>query len=907
MDRKLYNFLEDLRCEAHAHTHVSLFRPKGTFSIYRRHADKFWKTYSKCMVEIDEFKTGLAEASGPYIPILVDVDLNREFDEDINEELPPIYKDFHVSKLIGIYQDVIKEIVDDCENKHLYCIFLNKDPYIKLKPNGIKILKHGFHLHFPYLFLNKIEQETHLIPRIKQKLKKNPIFYDIGECDSSTVIDASYLKNHWLMYGAQKGEDFDPYLIAAMYNEKLEEMTLEEGLENYEIYDNKEQQIRFKKSIGYYLPRILSINPYGREVSELKPNLPSPLQRKMAKRQVRKISSHSNFLEKLQIYKKLVDCLDGSRAENYSEWINVGFVLYNISNGSDEGRELWKEFSQKCESKYDAYVCDKAWDRMVKKNYTDRTLYLWAEQDDPVEFKKIQNKDIKKHLDDSLNGSHFDIAMTLYSKYRTKFVCASIKHKIWYHFVDHCWHEVECGVTLKKKISTEILGLYQKACYECIPKIASDDVGEKAMYEARMKQLMKLMSSLKNANFKSNVMKECMEVFHNGTFLKSLNKNAYLIGFTNGVYDLRTHSFRDGIPDDFISLQMAIDYKKFEPNSSDVTEVHEFLEKVFPDKSVRNYFLDTSSDIFVGGNHNKLVQVWSGEGDNAKSITQILFEKMFGKYAVKLPTSLIIGKRTQSSAACPELVRAGNGVRFAVLQEPDQKDVINIGILKELSGNDTFFARGLFKEGGEITPMFKLILICNEPPKLPYGDKAVWNRIRVVPFESTFVDPSDKDLPETYEEQLKEKKFPKDPQFADKIPGMIEAFAFILLEHRKTLNKRIEPKKVRIATEGYRLKNDIYRQFIEESIVEDNKFSLALVELYSAFKEWFKESMPNHQIPVKNDLCTYFTKAWGEAAKGIKWKGKRLRTLKDDIDSGDALVFSEEELSTVSNDFIPGL
>ena len=96
-----------------------------------------------------------------------------------------------------------------------------------------------------------------------------------------------------------------------------------------------------------------------------------------------------------------------------------------------------------------------------------------------------------------------------------------------------------------------------------------------------------------------------------------------------------------------------------------VQEVYDFLEKVFPDRSVRDYFLDTSSDVFVGGNPNKLVQVWSGEGDNAKSVTQSLFEKMMGDYSIKLPTSLIVGKRTQSSAACPELARAGNGVRWA--------------------------------------------------------------------------------------------------------------------------------------------------------------------------------------------------------------------------------------------------
>ena len=103
--------------------------------------------------------------------------------------------------------------------------------------------------------------------------------------------------------------------------------------------------------------------------------------------------------------------------------------------------------------------------------------------------------------------------------------------------------------------------------------------------------------------------------------------------------------------------------------------------------------------------------------------------------------------------------------------------------MKELSGNDTFFARGLYKEGSEITPMFKLTLICNEPPKLPYSDKAAWNRIRVIPFETTFTDAA----PDNIEEQIAQKRFPKDPHFAEKLEGLTKAFAWVLLNHRKHL------------------------------------------------------------------------------------------------------------------------
>jgi P4 family phage/plasmid primase-like protien len=283
--------------------------------------------------------------------------------------------------------------------------------------------------------------------------------------------------------------------------------------------------------------------------------------------------------------------------------------------------------------------------------------------------------------------------------------------------------------------------------------------------------------------------------------------------------------------------------------------------------------MDVSSDIFIGGNKHKKVYFWSGEGDNGKSITQTIFEKMLGEYSVKLPTSLIVGKRTQSSAACPELVRAGNGVRWAVLQEPDKKDVINIGILKELSGNDTFFARGLYKEGSEIEPMFKLVIICNDPPMIPYSDKATWNRIRVIPFESTFCD----DAPENYEDQLLEKRFPKDPFFTEKIPELVQPFAWILLQHRKQELKRVEPEKVKIATFAYKKKNDVYRQFIEERIEECKDKKLSISDIYHVFKDWYKQSFPNQNIPVKNDVREYFTRNWGEPERGIKWTGYTIK------------------------------
>ena len=112
------------------------------------------------------------------------------------------------------------------------------------------------------------------------------------------------------------------------------------------------------------------------------------------------------------------------------------------------------------------------------------------------------------------------------------------------------------------------------------------------------------------------------------------------------VYDLKLCIFSPGRPEDFISKCIPINYTEFDESDEEVQNVIEFLQKVFPDSSIRSYFLDTYSDIFVGGNTQKKVYLWTGEGDNGKSITQSFFEKMLGELAIKFNTQYFTGKKT---------------------------------------------------------------------------------------------------------------------------------------------------------------------------------------------------------------------------------------------------------------------
>lgn len=901
MDTKLSKFLKNYYMDGAFHTHVSMFEPKGKFQFNREQLSKLWDIYDSNMI------SGLAEKNQHYLPILVDFDIKIEKTDDVeffDGDLYSghIYSREHIKEVINIYQSVLRNIVEGCDDDKLICVVLEKPIYETTK-NGITYYKNGFHLTWPNIFLSKTDQDVHLTPRIKDSLTDMQIFEDIGIDDSSSLLDSNICKVPWLLYGSRKSKDMEPYLVTRVVNVNGEDLDLEEAFKNYQIYDERERLININGKVEKYLPRILSIIPYGRRIYELKYGLMSPLKEKEKNRNGSVFKNTKISVEDaLQKSKILLPMLSQFRTMDRNEWMTVGWILYNIGEGCQEALEQWLEFSARDNNDYNEDECIDAWGKMIKKDLGLGTLKFYAKTDNEQLYMDFVNEEGKKYVKESLDGSHNDVAKLLYNNYCTEFVCASIANKTWYQFTGHVWEEIEEGIFLRERISDEVVIKYGEAGGELFKDSARADKADTGSIQNQIKQIQKIIVNLKNSSYKTSVMKEAAEVFYNKNFKQKLDTNPYLIAFKNGVYDLKLNIFRSGRPEDYLSKRMPIDYVEFSQSDSRVLQVYDFLEKVFPDKSVRQYFMDQSSDIFVGGNHQKIVLFYLGEGDNGKSVTQSIFEKMLGELAIKFSTTLITGKKGAMGSAAPELARAGGGVRWAVLEEPDGDEEINVGILKSLSGNDSYWARDLFEKGKstrEITPMFKLIFIANKLPGMKYADKATWNRIRVIPFESTFVKPGEP-CPLTYEEQLREKRFPMDTEFGKKIPSLLSPFAWVLLEHRKTIKTRIEPEKVKMATAQYRKQNDIYRQFVEECIIDDKSSSISLIELYANFKEWFKETFPGRVLPNKNDVKDYFTKLWDEPEVGLKWNGFRIRTLQDDVEEGSVLILGDDDLADYS-------
>jgi P4 family phage/plasmid primase-like protien len=922
MDSVLSDFLEERRVYDGTYSHVSQLethskcdhRSKGKFFIPLEDEPEFWNLYSNRLTELgSDFVSGLSEIPNEYMPVLADFDFTLDLPSDDYEPTHHFYTNRHLEAVVKIFQDVLKYMLgDDYDRKHMSCFVLEKSrPYIK----GEKV-KNGFHLHFPFLFINKLDYEIHLIPRVKERIDAEQPFNDVpgyAEASLDAYDTKSYIA-HWLLYGSTKKVGREPYLLTKIISSSGKLQTLSslfEGPSAIPITDGRGRKIQIVKHIEWYLPQILSVKGVGRPQYESRPGIECLQKAKLLKAVQIKGTFDNNMsaAQAVEICKELVPMLSAERASNYDTWLRVGYCLYTLTGGSIEGLELWLQFSQKTtKGNYSEKSCVYEYnEKMHAGTITVGSLRMWAQEDSPEEYAAFKLQEQRKCIANSLNGGHTDFAQMLYDMFSKEYVCAAVKENIWYQFVDHRWKQLDCGITLQKKIYSVLLPrfveenrilleIHQKSGEE----IDTSDVMQKVA------KLNKIMAKLKDSSFKRNIMKECQELFYNGDFIKMLDTNKYLVGFNNGVLDLKEGLFRPGRPEDFVTMSTGYDFKEFNDEDAQVEDVMYFFQKIFPDPAKRTYFLEWASSLYKGGNDSKTFIVMSGAGDNGKSVVIDFLQMVLGQYAITFPTTLLTGKSTQSSQATPELARAP-GARFAVLQEPDDKAELNNGQLKIMTGNDKFFVRPLYGQGYDMRPLYKLAFICNKLPKIPCEDTATWERIRRLVFESYF--PKNPFLvPMTWEEQVKKKIFPRDDKLTEKLPDMAQAFAWIMFQQYKLVAKRgytTDPESVIEATQLYRQMNDFYLQFMNECLIKDNNKTsnpegLRLNELWESFKDWFRKNMNGKTLPDKNVVKDQFVKKLG-VLKVNKWSDWRMKTDDDEVKEGNAMVINDDDLTDYDN------
>lgn len=902
--------------ESQYYSHLSMMDQKK-YRFEQSQLDDMWETYCSALCADPEMVSSILERSMDYTTLRGDFDMKIKKSDMEKLKLSadrPFYALEEVKAVVKMFFDVIGQTVKGVREEQLFCFLTEKDrPY----EDGDN-MKSGFHLEFPFILLSKADQNVIVFPKLSRSFNDLDIFMRFGEYQEH-FFDTKVVNNAWLLYGSKKTKASGSYRVSRIFNKAGKEVSLAQVMENRVIYSCDEEELKMDNPVEYYLPRILSISHHGKKKYILRA-IPSDLVAQKSKfkklNPVEKLAIERavpiNPEERLKEVRELLPFLSEARSTDYLSWMKVGWILNNLGEGSQDALQLWIDFSKRTTAgNFSESVCIYEWGKMIvsdsERNATIGTIRFWAKEDDPDGYGKYckskSRNVVLQSIDKNGTLTPYAAATALYHQYKNDFIYTDARQ--WFYFSGHKWNMTAEGIELRKRICDLISPIQeeidkirsrirqmdeeirdreeQPQNYE---EVGGGDVSEKqkATLDKKRLALIREKNLLEETGKKDKIIKECRELFFDKDFENKVDTNVYLLGFTNGVLDLQAKVFRDGRPDDFVTLTTGYEFREYDENAIEMKSVEDYLLRVFPDADIRSYFLDQCCMYLRGGNLQKKVTIWSGAGDNSKSITIDLIQNILGQYAIEFPTSMLTEKRAQSSAAAPELVRS-RGRRFAVIQEPNETDTINIGLLKELSGNDRITTRALYKDQVEFKPQFKLSIICNKLPRIPCDDAATWNRLRVIPFESKFVDIND--CPKSFEEQFSAKMFPKDPIFSEKLPRMKQAFMYMLFLRYKHAERygmnSGEPEKVMMATRKYRSANDVFMNFLCDQLVEDPEaLGIMLSDLYDQFKNWFKNSYSGKYVAPKHELKEYLTIKYKKHFVINRLVGFRYRTEQDD-------------------------
>ena len=881
-------------------------------------------------------------------PLLIDLD----FKFDISSSLTRRFGIEHIKLFIRNITQIITEFIDlgDLETLRFF-VPLRPTPYEDKRPNTRQI-KDGIHIECPDLPLQAtIQQVIRYIA-----LKETVIQTAFSECeytnDPKDIYDESLVKkNGWFLYGEGK-PDLPPYNLELVYcyniadgiwyddncsdyspRDLMSLLSIRDGI-NDDCYnvraEKKEEWSRIMNEMFHNTGRgsTAGENTIDQESCEIgltntlvnvsSPNITADVAGQPFIH-VNTTSWYSNGYspQELELYILLAtECLSEERADDFKNWMEVGWCLHNIDQ-SEEMFQTWMKFSQKSAkfSKNNVAQLKKDWYRgwnrssSQQRRLTERSLHMWAKNDNPLRYEELMKLSIINYILESVDKTHTHIGRLIQKVYAANIRChIEDKRKVaWYEWTGHGWQLDPQGIHLRKRMTTEIASLVDETKQNIRRRIgnlgngANESIVE--LENNKLKRLHDIEGKLYSSDFKSSVLKECEYLFHEPNFLQNLDNNPYLIGVANGVIDLRAErigpddkkqtycEFRPMRPEDYISFMCGrmvakgcepIDYIPYNPNDPEQGEIDDFMCKVFPDKAVREYMWRKLASCLEGANREQRYDTWIGVGGNGKSKLVDLVAMTMGDYATSLQSTALTRKRPDSGAANPDIIAVWKK-RFIYLAEPDDGEPLNTSRMKQFTGEDIVEARGLFEDQQKFKITGKLFMLCNRLPPIYSNDRGTWRRVITVPFISKFVDPKSE---EGKDIDPVKNIYPRDNSMDDKLVRWRSAFLSRLVHIYETqyMVQGIEPIPDVITAESrnYRAKFDSFGKFMADRIRTSPGQETTIQEAFRVYKSWHKENNRGTTMLALDDFTKRMEDDFGQPADRKTFK--RIIVFREDTD-----------------------
>lgn len=422
--------------------------------------------------------------------------------------------------------------------------------------------------------------------------------------------------------------------------------------------------------------------------------------------------------------KILLYVLNPARSDSYDDWTKIGMVLKNTYG--NKGHELWDKFSQLSSDKYSKNECIQKWESFnddKDEKVTLGTIMKWAKEDN----EKLSIMYMRRLITNL--GSLDDLSLAGYVTSIRPYIYWDPKVKVYivWNFEKKKWETNSDGSAveiIKTFISTTFADVLEDVIYQ------NYGLHMKKKNVEKFGSMIDAMIQNKGTELILNRIKET------SSKVIEFDTNQTLIGFNNGVIDLKSGEFRDKAPEDYVLKTTGYDYIK--PSKEAVDELNEFFVKVFPDKKEREFVLEMCSTCLVGKPVEKFF-ILEGSGRNGKSsLTDLLLGTVGNEYGLSSTSGVL--QDSPTVGANPQLASIDNK-RVVVFREIDPNKKIVCATYKSMTGGGTISARNCFQNTTVKILSGTFILECNTRPQFNEAlTEADYGRIVDVPFRSLFND-----------------------------------------------------------------------------------------------------------------------------------------------------------------------
>ena len=419
---------------------------------------------------------------------------------------------------------------------------------------------------------------------------------------------------------------------------------------------------------------------------------------------------------------------NGTKIISHDYWFQIcGILKFN-----NYLKETWLNYS-KLVSKTN--TASKLWDSI--KNTTPMSIYGLqniAKNINPEGYKIWKDKYLPKLFISLLElNSGYDTSRVISSTLKEELVFCK---NTWYmlNSTSQLWVQVKEPAKIILQKTRKYIDYSNKII---VLKIQETEGDEKEKLIKTSKDYLASYKTIESSGYLSVLVKCLKTDLLDDKFEDKLNMNVGELAFKNGIVNLETKQFREGIQwYDYLTDTIPYDYVK-----SDYTFVKSKLKEILNNNDEHlEYFLSIIGYSFIGNPdleksiYFMIDKTDGGVGDNGKTLYFDILNCLAPNYVYRTKATLIEANNTKLH----KQIALTKGKRLVWLEELPKGKQLNESLMKEIVDGKQIENEVMFGTSETIKILFKMFALSNHIPKIDPNEKAVYNRYKQVSFNSHF-------------------------------------------------------------------------------------------------------------------------------------------------------------------------